>query len=257
MKRIAILYICTGKYTVFWKDFYESYEKNFVRNCRKDYFVFTDSDALTYAERDNVHIIYQELLGWPYDTLNRFHFFAKIENQLKEFDYIFFMNANMLCREEIVAEEILPQDKDIVVIRHPGFWDKSNDEYTYDRNPKSQAYMGKQEGKYYVCGGINGGKAIPYLELIKELRRRVDIDSSNDVIALWHDESHLNKYVWELGDDKCLVLSPAYGYPEGWKLPFVKKLEIREKSKYINVKKVKGETPYKKIVGWCRKRWEK
>lgn len=28
MAKIAILYICTGKYVVFWKDFFDSYEEN-------------------------------------------------------------------------------------------------------------------------------------------------------------------------------------------------------------------------------------
>lgn len=31
MNKVAVLYICTGKYDVFWKDFYISYEKYFCQ----------------------------------------------------------------------------------------------------------------------------------------------------------------------------------------------------------------------------------
>lgn len=43
-----------------------------------------------------------------------------------------------------------------------------------------------------------------------------------------HDESHLNKY---LSEHKCLALSPAFAYPEGWNMPFSPKIVIRDKVK--------------------------
>ena len=43
MNKVAVLYICTGKYDVFWKDFYISYEKYFLPDCEKHYYVFTDA----------------------------------------------------------------------------------------------------------------------------------------------------------------------------------------------------------------------
>ena len=61
MLKIAILYICTGKYDVFWKEFYRSCEQYFLPNSNKNYFVFTDSKEL-YDEKNNDKIfkIYQE-----------------------------------------------------------------------------------------------------------------------------------------------------------------------------------------------------
>lgn len=35
-KSIGILYICTGPYYLFWEDFYNSCEKNFLPNYEKD-----------------------------------------------------------------------------------------------------------------------------------------------------------------------------------------------------------------------------
>src|SRR6478672_8403971 len=90
--KVGILYICTGKYDVFWNGFYESAEKFLMPDTEKHYFVFTDSEQIQSSER--IHKIYQERLGWPKDTLMRFHLFLNIEDQLNEMDYLFFFNAN-------------------------------------------------------------------------------------------------------------------------------------------------------------------
>ena len=70
--KVGILYICTGKYDVFWEEFYKSCEKYFLPNSEKYYFVFTDSNHL-YDEENNKNIkkYYQENLGWPDNTLKR------------------------------------------------------------------------------------------------------------------------------------------------------------------------------------------
>ncbi len=54
--------------------------------------------------------------------------------------------------------------------------------------------------------------------LCHELERRTEQDLQNGVIALWHDESQLNRYAAERSDYR--LLTPAYWYPEGWDMPF-------------------------------------
>ena len=46
MATIGMLYICTGKYTVFWPEFYETFNRNFLPGYKKEYFVFTDASPL-------------------------------------------------------------------------------------------------------------------------------------------------------------------------------------------------------------------
>ena len=43
-KRVAILYICTGKYNIFFADFYRSAEEYLLtdKQYKKEYFVWTD-----------------------------------------------------------------------------------------------------------------------------------------------------------------------------------------------------------------------
>lgn len=250
MAKVAILYICTGRYDVFWKDFYESYEKLFLPRSLKDYFVFTDAKQLIYKDRDNVHVIFQESLGWPDNTLMRYHMFLGIREQLETYDYIYFMNANCQCMTEITEEEFLPkQDKPLIVVQHPSFYADGNEKFTYDRNPKSTAYIPMGEGKVYVCGGVNGGTAEAFLAMSEEIAKNVDIDKRNKVIALWHDESHINRYI--VSHDQYIMQTPAYCYPEGKELPFEMKILIREKAKWINVEQVK--LPVKtRVSNWVK-----
>lgn len=238
VKRVAILYICTGKYDVFWREFFESYEENFLPNSLIEYFVFTDAEEL-YGEKqcNRIHKIYQQQLGWPNATLMRYHMFESIANQLEIFDYIFFMNANCKCVSKIEEKDFLPVEKDILVVQHPGEYNKKPDRFSYDRNSKSTAYIPKGTGQYYICGGINGGKAEAYLQLIKELKKNIDIDNNNQVIAKWHDESHINRYI--IDHDNWIMLSPSYCYAEGWNIPFEPKILVREKSKYIDANAMK------------------
>ncbi len=39
--RIGILYICTGRYSIFWKKFYQSTEKSFMQGlpCIREYYM--------------------------------------------------------------------------------------------------------------------------------------------------------------------------------------------------------------------------
>lgn len=236
MKDIAIVYICTGKYDVFWKEFYESFEEKFIPTKSKDYYVFTDAESIYGQEAENVHVIYQKNLGWPGNTLYRYHIFLTQKDELQRYEYVFFMNANVVCKEG-VGEEFLPKDEGLLFVKHPGFFNKSKLKYTYERNKKSRAYMPIWRGKYYICGGVNGGQSECFLQMCEELTRRIDEDDKNGIVAVWHDESHINRYCSEQKNFK--LLDPSYCYPEGWDLPFAQKLVVREKSRYFDVDKVK------------------
>lgn len=229
--KIGILYICTGKYSIFWKDFYLSMEKNFIKNSEKHYFVFTDNSKIDFEE-DNprIHRIYQEDLGWPNNTLMRFHIFLKQEKELENMDYLFFFNANLLIEKEIIGSEFLPISENLLATIHPGFYNKKRTLFTYENNKKSTAFINKNQGEYYFAGGLNGGKTKAFIEAMKSIRDNVDTDNKNNIIAKWHDESHWNKYLLNRIDIK--ILQPSYLYPEGWSLPFSSIILIRDKNKY-------------------------
>ena len=230
--KIGILYICTGKYTIFWKDFYLSMEKNFIEESEKHYFVFTDSDELDFEKKNpRIHRIYQENLGWPNNTLMRFDIFLSIEEELKQMDYLFFFNANLLIKEKVSKDEFLPDgDKKLVATLHPGFYNKKRKLFTYDKNKKSTAYIPSNEGTNYYAGGLNGGITNIFIEAMKTMNDNIKKDSEKNIVARWHDESHWNRYL--INRDDIRILSPSYLYPEDWVIPFEPIILIRDKNKY-------------------------
>lgn len=54
MKTLAILYICTGPYTVFWHDFYPNFKANFLPDCDRTFYVFTDAAHIDYEDAPDV-----------------------------------------------------------------------------------------------------------------------------------------------------------------------------------------------------------
>lgn len=226
--KIGILYICTGKYDVFWPTFFQSAEQYLLPNTEKHYFVFTDSDAITSSEK--IHKIYQERLGWPKDTLMRFHLFLNIENELKLMDYLFFFNANYTFLKSISKDELLPNAKDNFLTgqRHPVAYHTFRHKFNYENNPKSTAYIPSNKGKYYFAGGLIGGQTQAFLNLCHALKNNIDNDFENDIIARWHDESHINCYFSKIEPKK---LHPGYCYPQDWYLPFEQKTWLLDKNK--------------------------
>jgi hypothetical protein len=89
--KIAIVYIATGNYSVFWPAFYESMEKYFLPNYEKHYFVFSDQEL---KGGNNVTHVYRKWHGFPDDSLDRFELFVSIEKQLKSYQYTYFLNSN-------------------------------------------------------------------------------------------------------------------------------------------------------------------
>jgi hypothetical protein len=222
---IGILYICTGKYKIFWKDFYLSCEKNFIPETEKHYFVFTDSPEIEFEQDNkNIHRIYQENLGWPNNTMLRYEMFLKQKTAIEKTDFLIFFNANLLFLEKITAEEFLPMgDKKLVGGLHPAF---------YDKNTKSSACLNVKNWHYYYQGAINGGETREFIKVIERLRDNTRADLNKKIIALWHDESHWNKFLNE-HQNIVKTLSPSFLYPEGFSLPFIPKILIRGKNKYF------------------------
>lgn len=229
--KIALLYICTGCYNQFFKGFYESCEKYFVEEAEKEYFVWSDDKHISDGLH-NVHLYYKKCAGFPADSLFRFEMFMQAEEALKQFDYIYFLNANAAVIKP-VGTEILPDSSglamgiwpDANLNRHPMF-------FPYERNKKSLAYV-KPWGKdyHYFMGGFNGGTPNAYLSMIRTLCHNIRTDYENGIIAKVHDESHINRY---LRDHKCKIIGPRYTTPEEFTyrtLDYEPKIIFRDKVK--------------------------
>ena len=247
MKKIGILYICTGPYALFWDDFYKSFEKYFLLNTEKHYFVFTDSEEIETDESRRVHVIKIENLPWPLITLMRFHYFKMIESELQGFDFLMFSNANISCAIEISEDELLPcGNENLFVTTHPGYYMKNKKLFPFDKNPLSRAYVRRNEGEIYVIGAFFGGKKEAFLEMTEILKNNIEEDLKKNIIAKWHDESHLNKYI--IGRNDVKVLSPEYCYPVGIDVSYEKKIYAVSKQDKFDVLHFKGQSKKKLTV---------
>lgn len=236
--KIGILYICTGKYDVFWKGFHDSAEKYLFPDSEKHYFVFTNSEKITDSER--VHKVYTEPMGWPNDTLKRFHLFLSIEEMLKQMEELFFFNANYTFIRTIMEQDILPTGEDNFLAGqiHPVAYHKKRKDFDYETNTHSTAFIDVNKGKYYFAGGLIGGRTEEFLNMCRQLKINIEKDLEKSVVAKWHDESHINRYFSEFEPKK---LDPGYCYPQDWYLPFEQKTLLLNKNKFGGHGFLRGE----------------
>ena len=222
MSKIGLLVIATGKYDVFIPPLFKSVKKHFMKNHEVTMFVFTDKEM---PNKKNLVSLPHAHEPWPNATLKRYHVFDKYKEELSGMDYLFYCDADMLFVSE-VGDEVLPKGGvELVATEHPGFFGGRRG--TYETRPESTAYVSESEGKCYVAGGFNGGTAEAFLNMSKILKDRIDKDLENNIVAIWHDESQLNKYMI---DNDHKMLNPSYCYPESWNIPFEKKLLALDKN---------------------------
>ena len=243
MKKITILYIAIGDYVCFWDEFYQTFQEKFLPGYTKDYWIFTDREDAIKA-MDDVHVIHQDNLGWPGNTLFRFDMFLRVKENVGESDYIFFFNANYTCAKKVNAEDLGDLQSNLTFVIHPGFYGLKNYYYNYDRHKNSLAYVPYGEGEFYVQGCLIGGKPGPFWEMSEELSENIHTDQENGIIAEWHDESHINRYA--VGRNDCLFLNPGFAFPEfaQEQLSFEQILVLRDKEKYIQYKTKKKRSAY-------------
>jgi len=205
MNKVGLLFIATSKYKIFIENLVKSADNFFLKDFNVEYFLFTDEiQNIEYSKR-KVNQIKISHKNWPFMTLERYKIFNENSHIFSNFDYLYYIDVDSVFLDEI-NEEIIGN---LVVTEHHGYWKMRG---TPEDNPRSTAFISYNENINYVCGGFNGGKKETFLEMSKTLSENIDKDLENDIIAKWHDESHLNRYIIDNKPD--IRLSPEYCYHE-------------------------------------------
>jgi hypothetical protein len=213
--KVVIAFIGTSKYLDFLPQYYEKIHENFLPNTEKTFLVFTDGEG-DFPE--DVKVYPQEHLEWPYITLTRFDILSKAREEIAKHDWLVFLDADTLVVDEVLEKDFF-SDKPLFGVWHPchnlGMPPHNKLPGAFETNPLSLAYVNteKEIPTVYYQGCLWGGKVPEVLEMIDELKNQTNKDLENNVIAIWHDESHLNKYFIE-NRDRVYTLSPEYAYPE-------------------------------------------
>ena len=204
--KIVILTIATNKYLQFVEKLYDDIAEKFCTDCEINCLLFTDHEVET---SDNVRVHYIDHEPWPMPTLKRYNYFVKEKDFILEHDYCFYFDADMRIDHEVTKEEVCD---DLVVTLHGYQSLHPPEQMSYERRPVSRAYVPFGEEGKYCAGGFNGGKTTEFIRMSEVIAYRVNKDLENDVVALWHDESHLNRYILDTPPTK--VLDPTYCYAE-------------------------------------------
>ncbi len=221
-KKIALLFV--GINQLYW-----DYLKQCIQDCRTnflpqhtvDYFVWSDMPEDSIP---NVTFTHTEPVGWPAPTLMRYHLFLQQEAKLSEYDYVFYLDADMRVIQKI-SDEILGEG--LTTAPHPGYAIDKKFIPPYEPNPKSQAYIPRlgrlvdEGGKkrfipFYAAGGFQGGTSAHFISAMKDMKKSIDKDFDNNYTAIWNDESHWNRYLWDYQKTggSITFLDVSYIYPD-------------------------------------------
>ncbi|XP_058527853.1 histo-blood group ABO system transferase 2-like [Ochotona princeps] len=91
---------------------------------------------------------------------------------------------------------------------HPSFYAALHEALIYQHRWMSQAYIPWDGADSYYIGAFLGGSVAEVQQLTSACHQAIVIDKTTSIEAVWHDESHLNKYL--LYHKPTKVLSPEY-----------------------------------------------
>ena len=239
--RLGILTVCTGRYCEHLERHLRLLLTNFLAEHGKTCYIFTDEvegaknivARLSQTHDFSASIVPIRGRGFPADTLYRYHYFLQQEQHiLTHTDVVYYMDVDLVVAQRIRAFEVVPSiDRPLIAVRHM----LQDGAGTPESRPESRAYI--EEGavrQCYFAGGFLGGRSPEFVALARSIAAAVDVDDAWEVVAIWHDESHLNKY---LSDNYDLVrpLSPAYLYPDTWDIPYQPRIVVQKVCIYIYV----------------------
>lgn len=173
------------------------------------YYVFTDvpervPDIHLGSRRSLKVVRVQRHSRWQDISMMRMRAIADaIESQIRHHSqYVFCFDVDQVFVGRFGSEAL----GDSVALLHAYYYHRPQSLYTYDRNPRSRAYM--ETGDFYYHAAVFGGSWQTVKNITETCYQTIMEDKENQVEALWHDESHLNKYLWLHKPSR--VLSPEY-----------------------------------------------
>lgn len=237
-RTLNIVSVATNHYFQYWKNQAKSLDAKLRSSNKCNIFLFTDKpeEASKFASQLNhtqVQVLPIPSYGWPDATLMRYRFISTLKGVVDHDDTIVYLDSDMLAVAEIYFSDFRQGDeKQVTLVQHPGYFRPKGFASIpfYLANPKtavsdivnflvsggvgawetrssSNAFVRRKSRKDYYCGGIWWGPAQKIISLCDQLAARIDEDLSRGIVAVWHDESHLN---WWATENPHNTGSPAY-----------------------------------------------
>ena len=212
---IGFVTYATGPYNAFVKDLWASMQLHAFKRHDVHLYVFTD-DVDAYSGRANVHARYQQRVGWPFDSLGRHFLFLSNIDWFADLDYIFSIDSDAIVVGPL--DETMLGER--VAVLHAWFFGLDLGTYPHDNRTTpagtrlSAAYIEDVERQCYFAGGVFGGSVRGFRGILEQTvaLAQADLNASLPRVALWHDESYLNRAFLDVPPD--VVLAPNFMYPE-------------------------------------------
>ncbi|KAE8298415.1 N-acetyllactosaminide alpha-1,3-galactosyltransferase [Larimichthys crocea] len=207
---VALTVFAVGRYLdAYLLTFLNSSEHHFMLGLPVTYYVFTDTpekvpDIKLGPLRSIKVIKVKRHSRWQDISMMRMKTIADvIESDIRHHcTHVFCFDVDQVFTGRFGSEAL----GDSVALLHAHYYHLPERLFTYDRNPKSKAYM--ESGDFYYHAAVFGGSWNSVKALTESCYHSIMEDKENNVEALWHDESHLNKYMWLQKPSR--VLSPEY-----------------------------------------------
>lgn len=240
---VAILTVATNRYLQYWRSMATSADHFLFPDSRLTFYVFTDQPKAALrlnSELTRSHVVPVPIrnLGWPEATLLRYEMFRDSWDRIQE-DVVIHLDADMaIATDTHLDPPPANWTNGIAFVRHPGYrrpslghrlilylkspkhlkadflsWRRHGALGSWETDRVSTAFVPRVQRRVYVCGGVWMGRREPLGQLISILADRTSEDLENGVIAVWHDESHLNWYAslhehYLYDSEKCFA--PGY-----------------------------------------------
>lgn len=195
---IALTFIATGDYIAYVPGLIASARRHFARDHKIVFWCFSDSEP---PRMSNVRWRRIQHEPWPGPTLHRYRHLATAIDSLASYDYVFHCDADARFVQTVNGQVL----GNLVAVLHPGHADGK--QLPHERREQSTACTDAGERRFYFAGGFQGGTSAAYLKAVVSLEEMVDIDESQGVTAVWHDESHWNRYLIDFPPDVILPRS--------------------------------------------------
>ena len=206
---VTIAFIGTRRYFSFFPKFYASCMELLLVNCDRKFLVFTDARSTEWPS--NCTVYPTEHQPWPLMTLKRFEILLKAEQEIRRTDRFVYLDADMLVTASVTEADLFNSTRPLFGVQHPAYCGTSAG--TFESNRRSRAYVpADADRSTYWQGCLWGGVPEFVISMLKALCSSVQQDLADGVIAVWWDESHLNKF---FVDNRHLVntLSPDFAFP--------------------------------------------
>ncbi|XP_075997203.1 alpha-1,3-galactosyltransferase 2-like [Genypterus blacodes] len=207
---VALTVFAVGRYLdAYLGIFLNSSERHFMVGLPVTYYVFTDFPGkvpnIKLAPQRSLKVItVQRHSRWQDISMMRMKTISDvIESDIRHHcSHVFCFDVDQEFTGRFGSEAL----GESVALLHAYYYHLPRWFYTYDRNPKSKAYM--DTGDFYYHAAVFGGSWKSVKALTEACYQSIMEDKNNNVEAVWHDESHLNKYLWLHKPSR--VLSPEY-----------------------------------------------